>query len=167
MYRIGEQIVYGVHGVCTVSAVTDRTVDRKTHRYYVLESAEQKGATYFVPQDNEAALSRMHRILSREQLLSLLQSEAVRRGVWIPDEVQRKQRYHDLLASGDRTELICMVRTLRRQKQGQQAAGKKFHLCDENFLRDAERMLDSEFSVVLCLPREQISDYVHEVMSHS
>ena len=45
-------------------------------------------------------------------------------------------------------------------KELQAAAGRKFHLCDENFLRDAERLLSGEFSFVLGMDRASVTDYV-------
>ena len=49
MYNIGEFVVYGVHGVCRILNLEDRTVDRKVLRYYVLEPLDQSGARFFCP----------------------------------------------------------------------------------------------------------------------
>ena len=39
-------------------------------------------------------------------------------------------------------------------------AGKKFHLCDDNFLRDAEKLISSEIALVLDMTMEQARDYL-------
>ena len=39
-------------------------------------------------------------------------------------------------------------------------AGKKFHLCDDNFLRDAEKLMSSEIALVLEMTMEQARDYL-------
>ena len=160
MYQIGDQVMYGIHGVCKISDVEERTVDRKCVRYFVLEPSEQTGARYLVPTHNEAALSKLRPVLSREALDALLRSEEVRQDSWIADENQRKQHYRDLISSGDRTALLRMVRTLHKHKETLAAAGRKFHLCDENFLRDAERLLNTEFSLVLGIAPNEVSSYV-------
>ena len=72
----------------------------------------------------------------------------------------RKQRYRELISSGDRGSLLCMVRTLYHHKMTQQEAGWKFHLCDENFLRDAQRLLDSEFSLILGIAPKEVGAYI-------
>ena len=164
MYRIGEKVLYGGHGVCCVAGLEERTVDREKRQYLVLEPVDQTGAKYFVPTHNEAALAKLRPILSREALEALLRSEDVKRDAWIDDENERKQIYRELINSGDRTALIQMVGSLHRHKQAQAQAGRKFHLCDENFLRDAERLLSAEFSVVLGLEPGQVGSYVLQAM---
>lgn len=46
MYQIGEQVVYGIHGICQILDVEERRIDGKSHRYYVLEPAEQPGTKF-------------------------------------------------------------------------------------------------------------------------
>ncbi len=160
MYNIGDHVVYGIHGVCRILCQEERIVDRKKVLYYVLEPLEQVGARFYIPAHNEAALKKLQPVLSREALDALLASPEVRQDSWIADENQRKQRYRELICAGDRAALICMVASLYRHKEAQTAAGRKFHLCDENFLRDAEKLLNSEFSLVLGLPPEQVREYI-------
>ena len=167
MYGIGEKVLYGSHGVCVVSGLEDRTVDRVKRQYLVLEPADQTGAKFFVPTHNEAALSKLRPLLTREELDALLRSEEVRQEAWIEDENARKQAYRELISSGDRTALIRMVGSLHRHRQAQIEAGRKFHLCDENFLRDAEKLLCAEFSVVLGLEPGQVGSYVLQAMGET
>jgi RNA polymerase-interacting CarD/CdnL/TRCF family regulator len=58
-----------------------------------------------------------------------------------------------------------MVGSLHRHKEAQALAGREFHLCDENFLRDAEKILSAEFSLVLDIAPGQVSSYVWKVMN--
>ncbi len=160
MYNIGDHVVYGIHGVCRILAQEERTVDRKKVLYYVLEPLEQTGARFYIPAQNQAALAKLRPVLSRQELEALLASDEVRQDTWVADENQRKQRYRELIVAGDRAALICMVGSLYRHKEAQAAAGRKFHLCDENFLRDAEKLLNSEFSLVLNIPTNQVQDYI-------
>ena len=164
MFQVGDQVMYGVHGVCSITQVEERTIDRKKLQYFVLEPTEQPGAKYYIPMHNEAALSKLRPIISREALVEILESDEVHRDAWIADENQRKQHYRELITSGDRVSLVRMVRTLPQHKRNQAAAGRKFHLCDENFLHDAERLLGSEFALVLDMPQEEVGGYVRTIL---
>ena len=164
MFQVGDQVIYGIHGVCRITQVEERTIDRKKIHYFVLEPTEQPGAKFYVPMHNEAALSKLRHIISREALDTLLESDEVQQDAWIQDENQRKQHYRDLINSGDRMALVRMVRTLHQHRKAQSAAGRKFHLCDENFLRDAEKLLGSEFALVLRMPQEEVGSYVRGVL---
>ena len=165
MYQIGELVMYGIHGVCRIADVETRTVDRRKVEYLVLEPQGQTGSRYLVPSGNPNAMAKLRPVMTRDELESVLLSEDVRVDSWIADENARKQRYRELISNGDRVELLRMVRTLNQHKQEQTAAGRKFHLCDENFLRDAQRLIDTEFSVILDIPTHQVRDYVLEKLN--
>lgn len=160
VFECGVQVLYGVHGICTIIGIEKRLVDHKRVEYYILEPVDQPDARFYVPTQNEGAVAKLRRILSKEQIDSLLSSDEARRDSWIADENTRKLRYRELIHSGDRTALVSMVGTLIRHKKKQQAAGKKFHLCDENFLRDAQKLLSTEFSMVLQIPAEEVGNYI-------
>lgn len=165
MYQVGDQVVYGIHGVCCVVDQEERVVDRKRVTYLALEPVGQDGSRYLVPTHNAAAMGKLRKMLSREELEGLLQSEEVRADGWIKDENQRKQAYRDLISSGDRVKLTQMVRTLYRHKAAQAAAGRKVHLCDDNFLRDAEKLLVGEVAIVMDMEFDQAKKYLKEQLN--
>lgn len=162
MYQIGEQLVYGIHGVCRVTDLEKRTTSGATAVYLVLEPVGQSGSKFYIPTHNPVAMAKLSSILTREQMLELFASDEVREDGWVRDESQRKQHYRNLIASGDRKKLLQMVCTLYRHKQTQVSAGRKVHACDENFLRDAEKLLVSEVAVVLNMEWEAARSYLKE-----
>lgn len=164
MYQVGDQVVYGIHGVCRITDLEERTVDRKKIRYFALEPLDQPGAKFFVPSENPAALAKLRHVISREELDNLLASPQLRENCWIADENRRKQRYRELIVSGSREELLQMVGTLHRHKKEQLAAGRKFHLCDDNFLRDAEKLLNAEFALVLGIHPSEVEKYILDAL---
>ena len=160
MYQVGERVVYGVHGVCRIVDDTVRIFDHQRIRYLVLEPLDQPGAKFYIPAEKPAVLAKLHPLLSKAELDRLLASEEVRNGSWIGDENQRKQYYRELICSGDRVAILRMIHLLYQHKREQQKQGKKFHLCDENFLKDAKKLLETEFSAVLGIEPQQVEDYV-------
>lgn len=160
MFQTGERVVYGIHGVCDVIGVNNQRMDGKTVAYLVLEPMAQPGSRYMVPTHNPAAMGKIKTMLSLQELQQLIQSDQVRRDCWISDENQRKQTYRALISSGDREHLMAMVHTLHRHKAEQTAAGRKVHLCDENFLRDAEKLLISEISVVMNVDADTAKQFI-------
>jgi len=160
--QVGTQVVYGIHGVCSIVDVEIRTVDRKKVEYFVLSPNEQPSARFYVPTHNQVALSKLRPLLTEEELEALLSSEDAHKDCWVVDENQRKQKYRELINSGDRAALISMIRSLHKHKESQLAAGRKFHLCDENFLRDAQKLLASEFSLVLGIPQSDVGAYIEK-----
>ena len=162
MFSVGDRVIYGMHGVCDILETKEQIVDRKTVTYLVLEPLGQPGTRYMVPTHNAAALGKLKRILTREQMEQLLDSPVVREDFWIREEAQRKQTYRELIGSGNREKLMGMVHTLYRHKAEQAAAGRKVHQCDENFLRDAEKLLAGEIAFVLGMTQEQAKAYLRQ-----
>lgn len=162
MFQIGDWVVYGIHGVCRVIGTEKRLVNKKRTQYLVLEPLTQAESRFYLPTENPVAMSKLQAVLSKEDLSALICSEEVRQDVWITEENLRKQHYRDLIGSGDRTALLKMVCSLYRYKAVQAAAGKKFHQSDDNFLRDAEKLLSSEIALVMELSPEEARNYLRE-----
>ncbi len=165
MYQVGDNVVYGIHGVCRIVNEEERLVDHKKMTYLALEPLGQNGARFLVPTQSPAAMAKLHHMMTKAELETLLRSDEVRADGWIKDENLRKQTYRTLINSGDRAKLIGMVHTLYRQKASQAAAGRKFHLCDENFLRDAEKLINSEVSIILNMESDQVRKYIRDRLS--
>lgn len=163
MFSVGNRVVYGIHGVCEICAVENRVVDRKTVQFYVLQPVDQAASKYYVPCHNPAALAKLRPLLTKNQLVELLHSDAVRADQWISDEGKRKMLYRDLISSGNREALLSMVHTLHRHRRECLQQGRKFHLCDENFLRDAQRVLSAELSAVLEIPAHEVPAFVQRI----
>ncbi len=164
MFVQGDQVMYGIHGICRILELETKKVDRKMIEYYVLAPVDQPGARFFVPTQNQTAVAKLRPLITREQIDALLCAEDSRSGHWVADENQRKQLYRELIVSGDRAALVRMIHTLHIHRKEQLEAGRKFHLCDENFLRDAEKLLGAEFSAVLGIPQENVGEYIKNKM---
>lgn len=160
MYEIGNQVLYGVHGVCAIIAVESMRFGKTRAKYYVLEPLDQPGARFYVPVENEAAVAKMRPLMTREALLELLHSDAVRNAPWIADENQRKLKFRELISSGDREALMGMIGALHRHKKAQTAAGRKFHQSDENFLNDAQKLLNAEFAQVFGIQPKDVGPFI-------
>ena len=164
MIEIGQQVIYGIHGVCSVIGVQQQRSGGKQVEYLILEPMNQTGSRFLIPTHNAAAISKVQKILSWDELDRILHSEEVQRNCWTEDEGKRKLVYRELISSGDRVQLMAMVHTLYMHKSKQSAAGRKVHLCDENFLRDAEKLLCSEIAFVMDMDANAAKQYLRSCL---
>lgn len=162
MFQVGDSVVYGIQGVCQIVGMEERQVDRKRIRYFALEPMGQPGARYYIPSENPVALAKLRQLISCEELDRLLSSPKMREDRWIADENHRKQCYRELITSTDREALLQMIATLHHHREEQKADGRMLHLCDENFLRDAQKLLDAEFAMVLQIHPSDVGEYVRQ-----
>jgi CarD family transcriptional regulator len=163
LFEIGQMVAYGIHGVCRIVGTEIRKIDKKNVEYFVLEPIRQPGSYYYIPTQNEKALAKLRDLITVEQLKDVLDSDCY---CWIDDENKRKQNYRDLITNAGCSQLLSAIRVLEKYKKEQFEAGKKFHQCDENFLRDAERLVFEELSVVLELDISKVPEYLHSVLQN-
>ena len=163
VYQVGQKVVYGIHGVCSIVDVEQKRIDRKNICYYVLEPMDQPGSRYYIPCENQTALAKIRPLCTKQALLAMLK-EPLPQDAWIQDENRRKQCYHDLISAVDLKALVRMIRCLRMHRQQQVETGKKLHLSDENFLRDAQRILSAEIALVMDIPVSQVDAYLENIL---
>lgn len=164
MIEAGQWVLYGIHGACRVIGTEKQMVNRKRTEFLVLEPFSKAESRFYLPTANPTAMAKLKEILSQDALEEMLNSEEVRQNSWIVDESQRKLAYKEMLNSGDRLVLMKMVSFLYRYRESQFAAGKKFHQCDDNFLRDAEKVLSSEIALVMGKTLEEARTYIREIL---
>ena len=164
MYQCGELVLYGIHGICRILDLEIKIMNRKKTEYYVLSPILNEQARFYVPTQNEAAVAKLHPILTHDDWMKLLSASYLDRNVWIADESRRRVYYKEIINSGKREELLGMISALHHHKSDQIAQGRKFHISDENFLRDAEKVICSEISLVLDMPMEDAYKYIRETI---
>ena len=99
---------------------------------------------------------------SREEILRLIHDMPGEDPLWEEDETLRKQLHASILSRGDRRELVRLIRSLYLHKKERESKGKKFHQCDERCLKEAEELINSEFSLVLPIPPQQVVSFIRQ-----
>ncbi len=160
MYQIGETVLYGTEGVCRIAGLQEMKFGGQRARYYVLKPVYRDGATIYVPLDNERLLERMRRVLSAEEIDAILRSVTQEELPWIEDPNERKMTYSKILTAGDRREVVRLIRTLYLRRQNLVSCGKHLRSSDDQLLRDAEKLLNDEFALVLNIPQHEVPEYI-------
>lgn len=167
MFQIGETVLYGTEGVCTIDRVEEMKVGKTKANYYVLRPVYHESSTIFVPVDNEALLAKMRRILSKEEIQTILQNLNDEEIEWIEDANERKLAFQSILTAGDRTQIVRLIRTLYLRRQQLRERGKHLRTADEQLLRDAEKILNDEFALVLNISQHEVPEYIRTQIEKS
>lgn len=162
-FNVGDQVIYGVHGVCRIVEIEKERKGSEVNEYYKLRPVFNDKATVFVPKENEKLVARMRRILSADEIIQLIHEIPREEGTWIMDENVRKEQYKKILSGGDRKELMRLIKMLYlRQQERTNGRSKKLYKNDEKAMHDAEKMLYDEFAYVLDIKREQVIPFIME-----
>ena len=161
MFKVNDVIIYGSQGVCRIVNIEENTVSGAKKKYFVLKPVKDQGSTIYAPTDNAHVLKKMRRLLSENEINSLIDAMPEEKTLWISDDHERKEHYKAILAGGDHSELIGMIKAIYTHKKEREAGGKRLHMSDEHFFKEAEQMLYTEFQYVLKLSsKDELMNYI-------
>lgn len=160
MFAIGDTVLYGHSGVCRITDIRAERFGTVSRTYYVLSPVRDKTSTFYCPVDQENLPLRP--LLKEDEVRRLIHAMPQAPDVWIEDNARRRDRFADMLKSGDRGQMVALVRTIYQQRCRCDERGKKLHLADERVLRDAERLLYEEFAEVLGIRPDEVVGYIRE-----
>lgn len=161
--NIGDVIIYGRHGICKVTGLQDMCVDETMRPYYVLRPVYNTGATIYVSAVSDSKKTEIRKLLSTDEIFSLVKKLSGKNFIWNKDNRKRKELYSQILADGNHTELINMIKTLQCHKKDLKDVNKnnKLQISDEDFLKGAEKTLCEEFAYVLKINREEVMPFIY------
>ncbi len=159
MFCVGQTVLYGSNGVCMVDDVTEKRIGKTKMQYYVLKPLCNNTSTLFVPTANQQLVSKMRRILTEDEAEAILRNLPPC-GDWNDNKQERSEQFRAIITEGSCVELIRLIRLVRTHEQEQLAGGKRLHISDERFLKEAEKMICEEFSLVLHISRDEVLERI-------
>ena len=159
MFCVGQTVLYGSNGVCMVDDVTEKRIGKTKIQYYVLKPLCNNTSTLFVPTANQQLVSKMRRILTEDEAEAILR-DLPPCGDWNDNKQERSEQFRAIITEGSCVELIRLIRLVRTHEQEQLAGGKRLHITDERFLKEAEKMVCEEFSLVLHISRDEVLERI-------
>ena len=124
MFSVGDTVVYGTQGVCTIKDISMLRLGKARGEYYILTPVADPGSVVYVPTSNEKLLGKMRAVLSRKEAEELILDASRDPLPWISDDVSRKNFCDDIVKNGSRKELMrlvgmlyCHREELRQQKK--------------------------------------------------
>ena len=163
MYQVGDAVLYGNNGICRIREITRMESCGTVDDFYVLKPVSSEATTVFVPLTSDVLLSRMHPLLSPEQMRELLGGIDDSAPIWVENENQRKILFREIMNSGDRLAIFRVYLTLRHLREEREKKGKHLRVSDERAYRETERIFFDELLLVLGWSREECSEFLEKL----
>ena len=156
---IGDRVLYGTDGVYEITDIREETIAGIRRRYYLLKgTTDRNGTLVYVPTDNAELVGAMRDLMSKEEAEALIgRSGAIPATAWEEDSRRRNERFRAMTESGDRDQLISLIKTVHLSDLRRRREGKKAYRADEIAMKKAERLLCSELACVLNVEEEEIA----------
>ena len=162
MYKVNDTVLYNTHGVCKIVGISEKDFGGNHTECYALKPVYHDRSMVYIPVNSNNALAKMHRILSANQIYSLIKAIPDEEVGWIQDKDERKEYYEKVLSGDNREDLIKLIKTFHAYHQSLILKGKKMHAADRYFMKEAEKRLHEEFAYVLHIKPEEVIPFITE-----
>lgn len=161
MFSVGDRVLYASHGVCRIDEIRSENFSGVPKDYYILTPLDDPKMVVYVPTDSAMLTSQMRPLLSPDELEKLLQEGICAQPIeWINDPRARNEQFRQILQSGDRLRLFCLLRAVHERREQQIALGKKLYAADEVICQRAEKLLHGEIAAILHIHPSEVQQYI-------
>ena len=156
-FKEGDMVVYGTEGLYQVQEIADMKFGGKSDRYYVLRRG---GSVTYVPVSNEKGVSKIRSVLTRDEVMDLLETMPLESDPWITNDRERQAAFKNILLYGEIRDIILLARKLKFKQDEQESRGKKLHIADERTFREAEKIISEELAYALGIEKDKVIDFL-------
>ncbi len=161
MLTIGSYVIYGTYGICLVKEIAkDMKVGTKRNDYFVLKPVAAPSSTVYIALTNKTMLEKTKAIPTYEEIHKLISEISESNIIWEENYKLRNDLFNEIITEGNRERILEMIKCIIKKKEELSLENKKLRLADETALRNAEKIINEEFSFVLGIPKEEVGDYI-------
>jgi len=159
MYKIGEKIVYPMHGAGIVQAIEEKEVLGETQKYYVLDVTSTK-MKLMVPVNTAESIG-IRPVITPSDLHEVFQN--VQNSVDEEESPNWNKRYRENLSklkTGDIVRVAKVVKSLTNREKA-----KPLSTCEKKLLTNARNILVGEFVLAMDETVEKAEAIVDELIT--
>ncbi|EFA89258.1 MULTISPECIES: CarD family transcriptional regulator [Peptoniphilus] len=158
MFKIGDKVVYPMHGAGTIVAIEDREILGKKHEYYVLLLPINKLKVMIpVKKADEVGVRKIMEISEMEEVLEILSSEEKFK---MPTNWNRRYRFNlDKIKSGNLIEIAGVIKSLEKLD-----SKKSLSTGERKILNEARIIIISEMALVFDKDVDEVVSMVDEAI---
>ena len=159
--KVGEHVHYGAHGVCQVCGKEENELGDGPRIYFTLRPTGKENILLYLPEDAEPERVRLRRLMSRQEIMDLIERTKDSPAEWINDSKTRRETFTSILRSGDAAGLIGMLKSIHLHQEAL-PQGKQLPMSDQEMQHAAQRQLYSEMAYVLEMEESQVLPFILE-----
>lgn len=164
MFTIGDHVVCGNNGICSVQDITTLNISGvdKSRKYYLLKPVFLSASTVYIPVDTADQV--MRKAVSKEEAISFIHSIPSIPLIPLDNEKTIEKTYKEYMHQNSCEAWLMLIKTIYLRKEKRILKGCKITAVDSRYFKQAEDFLYGELSVALDLPRGEVKDFISETI---
>jgi len=162
MFKKGDYVVYGTHGVCAIEGVEKLQINplKKDCCYYILKPLFKKDSVYYLPTDCGDGKLPIKKIVTKEQAEELILRLKNPLTNTLTDTFLNETELKAAIKEKDRFEIVDIIKLLQKRKSSKAKEKKKLSLAEERYLKVAKEMLFEELAFALQVDIKQVEEMI-------
>lgn len=167
MFDIGDNIVYGSNGVCTIMNVGPLSFGgvSQDRLYYTLKPRYIKRSEIFSPTENNTMV--MRKVMTKTEADDFVKTIPEVQPLEIVDDKRRDQEYKQAVMTCDPGTVVSLMKTIRIRMDERIAEGKKVTAFDSKYYHIAEDSLYGELAISLEIEKDEVKDYIVDMIGET
>lgn len=162
MFKVGDLIIYSIHGICRVDDICEKIFQDVRKDYYILHPIEDNKLTISAPVDSDKI--NMLEIITEKEAEEVLESFKQPGIQWIDVDTIRNREYSEIVKRGNRREIVQIFNTLLKVKNKVEDNGRKFYGNDKELFNNIQKILFGELAIALDSSLEEIDKRVMNII---
>lgn len=161
MPAVNDYVNYSTYGICRIEEIKPVKFDsgRTSRVYYILKPVHQDKSCIYVPVENLTLVEKMRPVLTPQEIDQVIWSVKDQDMSWISDRKKRSEQFQEILKKRDERELLQLISCLYLKSQ---ESKKGLTSSDARILKQAESIIEQEFSFSLKISTQNIGAYIQK-----
>lgn len=164
MFQFGEKVIDKSGRIYSITGVEDKDFGTGKEPYFILtpffDYGLNPGFQSFIPVSRSESL--LKKILSKEEALSLIDTLTNLQPFPEASPRERKLQYTKIVASGNRNDILRVIKSLLDYREQRKKANKPFSDFDKRLLDSLRTMFENEMSLALEIAPSEVEPFIRE-----
>ena len=157
--NINDHVYYALNGICEVKDIQNLKIGNEEKEYYVLNPINSS-TTLFVPTDNLDTLSKIKKILKKEEIDNLIKESKNINLEWLKNSKDRNIYFQNLIKKDDLKTSIALINLIyTKQKEDTKVSPN-----DLLILSNVQNNIHSSLSYSLNITKDEVKDYILNIL---
>ena len=157
--NINDHVYYALNGICEVKDIQKLKIGNEEKEYYILNPINSS-TTLFIPTDNLNTLSKIKKILRKEEIDNLIKESKNINLEWLKNSKDRNVYFQNLIKKDDLKTSIALINLIyTKQKEDTKVSPN-----DLLILSNVQNLIHSSLSYSLNITKDEVKDYILNIL---